>query len=273
MNENVQTPSACGAERVTGRRRVLAAALGGLAAVAVAAPLVPAEAATTAAAHSATAQAQPSAKAVVEALAAQGLDVRHARDEGPRTIVRGGACVELKSLGCEQMVSTEDASVMVFTTRAAAAAYVGGADDEAARVGRVVLSYGSPTRVVPSRRPAYEKALVAFLRETPTAEDAVRITVQLASEGLLMRHAHDEGPGGIRRGRASEIPGAVDMVATDGPAVIRFRTTRAAATYVGNADDAATRVGTYVLSFGAPSRVATAQQPAYVSALSTVLAG
>ncbi|RZS90978.1 hypothetical protein EV189_0209 [Motilibacter rhizosphaerae] len=261
MVETRTVATARRARRSAARRRALAAGLGGLTTVAVAAPLAPAHAAST----------PPTARAVVAALARQGLDVRHARDEGPRTVVRGGTCVTLARLGCEQMVSTLDASVIGFRTTAQAAAYVGGADDTAARVGRVVLSYGSPARVVPSRRPAYERALRALLRETPTATDAVRITVQLAAEGLLMRHARDEGPDGVRLGAAAEIPGAVDMVATDGPAVIRFASPRAAADYVGGADDEAARVGSWVLSFGAPERVARAQQPVYVAALRRVV--
>ena len=175
-------------------------------------------------------------------------------------------------MGCEQTVSTQDVGVMVFTSAARAADYVGGADDEAFRVGRVVLSYGSPARVVPSRRPAYERALRRLLRESPTAVDAVRITVDLAAQGLLVRRAHDEGPGGIRLGRAAEIPGAVQMVTTDGPSVIRFRTVQAAEDYVGAADDSASRVDRVVLSFGSPARVPAQRQTGYVSALKDILA-
>ena len=52
-----------------------------------------------------------------------------------------------------------------------------------------------------------------------------------------MRDPRFEDSRGERLGRASEIPGAVDMVATDQADVIVFAGRRAAELYVGAADD------------------------------------
>ncbi|NHC13068.1 hypothetical protein [Motilibacter deserti] len=199
--------------------------------------------------------------------------VQHARDEGPRTVVRGGVCSQrFASLGCRQMVSSKDASVMVFGTAQQAKDWTGHADDVATAVGRVVLSYGSPARVAPARRPAYEKALRAYLREHPAAApEAVRIAMHLASQGLLMRDARDEGRGAERLGLAAEIEGATQMVATDGAAVLEFADAAAATAYASNADDTTSRVDNVVVSYGSPARVPAAVRPAFEKALRSYL--
>ncbi len=193
-------------------------------------------------------------------------------DEGPRTVVRGGLCTHVAELGCQQMVATKDASVMVFGTAKQADDYVGGADDAASAYGRMVLSFGSPARVRPAGQKAYRTALREYRRTHRAAmPDAVRAATYLASKGLLMREAHLEDAGGVRWGRAAEIPGAVDMVGSSNADVIVFSDRDAATAYVANADDHAYRVGRVVLSFGSPVRVHPSVQPAYRKAFREAL--
>ncbi|NHC43763.1 hypothetical protein [Motilibacter aurantiacus] len=243
------------------------ATAGALAAVATLAPI--------AAAHAAP-PAVPTARQIVTHFAQQDrleAYVQHPRDEGPRTVVHGGLCSQrFAGAGCRQMVSTKDASVMVFGTARQASDWAGNADDVATAVGRVVLSYGSPARVAADKRPAYEQALRAYLRDAGTkAPEAVRIAVHLASQGLPMRDARDEGRGATRLGLAAEIPGATQLVTTDGPAVLEFRDEAAAKEYVSNADDATYRHGTVVLSYGSPARVAAPVRPVFEKALRAYL--
>jgi predicted dinucleotide-binding enzyme len=62
------------------------------------------------------------------------------------------------------MVATDQADVIVFANRTAAKEYVSHADDQASRVGRVVLSFGNPPRVVPQSQPRYVRVLRNVLR-------------------------------------------------------------------------------------------------------------
>jgi hypothetical protein len=193
-------------------------------------------------------------------------------DEGPDVVVRGGLCVRLAEAGCRQMVATKDASVMVFTTTRKAHDYAGHADDTASAYGRMVLSFGSPARVLPERQDRYQEAMRAFRRTHPAQKNnAERAVEYLGDKGLRMRDPHFEDRRGERPGRAAQIPGAVDMVATDQADVIVFDGRVAAQQYVGNADDQARRVGRVVLSFGNPPRVIPDSQPRYVRVLRKVL--
>lgn len=63
-----------------------------------------------------------------------------------------GICTRLAPAGHTQMVSTKDASVMVFATGAKAGLCTGDADEAATAFGRMVVSFGSPARVVPARQ-------------------------------------------------------------------------------------------------------------------------
>jgi hypothetical protein len=195
------------------------------------------------------------------------------RDEGPQTVVRGGHCnLQLGELGCVRMVSTKDASVILFGTAAQARNYVGGSDDRAKAFGRMVLSFGSPLRVVEERQGAYRKALRAFRQHHHAARNDVdRAVRNLTRKGLLMRDPQIEDVRGERLGLASKIPGAVDMVATNQADVIIFSTRAAAKEYVGNADDVAYRRGRVVLSFGSPPRVVPSGQVEYERVLRRVL--
>jgi hypothetical protein len=193
-------------------------------------------------------------------------------DEGPDAIVRGGLCVRLAELGCEQMIATKDASVMVFGTTRQADDYAGHADDTASAYGRMVLSFGSPARVAEGDQGRYELFLTRFRRTHPEQKnDAAAAVRYLDRRGLLVRDPHVEDARGERPGRASEIPGAVDMVGTDQADVIVFRGRAAAAAYVANADDQAYRYGRVVLSFGNPPRVVPESQPRYERVLRRVL--
>lgn len=220
-----------------------------------------------------TAATIPDAMTIVERMARHdGVYLSHPVAEGPSTVVRGGLCVRLEELGCRQMVATKDASVMVFTTAQAARDYAGHADDDATAFGRTVLSFGSPARVVAEAQPAYEKALRKFRRTHPEQRnDAARAVRYLGNHGLLMRDPQFEDRRGERLGRAAQIPGAVDMVATDQADVIVFADREAAKEYVGSADDQTARVRRVVLSFGNPPRVVPQSQPRYVRVLEKVL--
>ena len=170
------------------------------------------------------------------------------------------------------MVATKDASVMVFGSAKQAEDYVGGADDDASAYGRMVLSFGSPARVRPAEQQPYQSALREYRRTHRAAmPDAVRAATYLASKGLLMREAHLEDAGGVRWGRAAEVPGAVDMAGSSNADVIVFANRDAAAGYVGNADDHAYRVGRVVLSFGSPARVHPSVRPTYEKAFREAL--
>jgi hypothetical protein len=192
----------------------------------------------------------------------------HPVDEGPTTVVRGGLCDYLAELGCRQMVESMDASVMVLASAREAEAYVAHADDHAAQVGRVIISFGTPARVARASQPAYTHGVRTWRREHAGARpDAIRIALHLASRGLPMRNAQLADSRASRLGRAAEIPGAIDMVTTFNADVIVFRSRAAADTYVGNTPDVIYRYRRVVLSFGNPERVLTSQQPRYRRAL------
>lgn len=215
----------------------------------------------------------PSAMTIAERMARhRGVVMANPRDEGPTTVVLGGICTRLAEVGCTQMVSTKDASIMVFASAAEADLYVGHADDDATAFGRMVVSFGSPARVLSKRQAAYEKSVQAFRRSHPEMRnDALRAVRYLDRHGLLMRDPQLEDSRGRRLGLASRIPGAVDMVATDQADVIVFDTRASAEAYVGHADDQAYRFRRVVLSFGNPPRVIAESQPRYERVLRAVL--
>lgn len=248
-----------------------------LAALALAVSLAPAG---TAAAHAGTSTSGTSAASTVATSVPTALTIanrmaRHddvymsnPRDEGPTTVVLGGLCTRLARGGCQRMLATDDASVMVFDTAVAARLYAGAADDDATAFGRMVLSFGSPARVRTARQGAYEKAIRAFRTQNRAIRNHVVPAVEfVAARGLPMRNPRFEDARGERLGRASEIPGAVDMVATDQADVIVFAGRRAAERYVGAADDVTYRRGRVVLSYGSPPRVHKSVRPDYERAL------
>lgn len=252
-----------------------------LAAVAVAVSLAPAGVASAHAGTSApgdstagTATASvPSALTIAKRMARHdGVYMSNPGDEGPTTVVLGGLCTRLAAGGCQRMLATDDASVMVFDTAVSARLYAGAADDDATAFGRMVLSFGSPARVRPARQGAYEKAIRAFRRQNPAIRNHVVPAVEyVAARGLPMRDPRFEDSRGERLGRASEIPGAVDMVATDQADVIVFAGRRSAELYVGAADDVTYRLGRVVLSYGSPPRVVKSVRPDYERALRRAL--
>jgi hypothetical protein len=266
---SARTASAHTAVRVLASLGVAATALALHAAPAAGAPRVT----DGTAARAVLAAPVPDAMTLVEKMSRRDdVYLNNPVDEGPDAVVRGGLCVRLEEVGCRQMVATKDASVMVFATARKAHDYAGHADDTATAYGRMVLSFGSPARVGVEEQPAYAKALRTFRRTHPEQKnDAARAVRFLARKGLLMRDPHVADRRGERPGRASEIPGAVDMVATDQADVIVFANRAAAKEYVSHADDQASRVGRVVLSFGNPPRVVPQSQPRYVSVLRNVL--
>ena len=193
-------------------------------------------------------------------------------DEGPETVVRGGICTRQLAGLCYRMVSTKDASVIVFNRAADAEDYAGCGDDSATRFGRTIVSYGSPPRVVLSRQAPYDRAVQTFRREHPEARNDVdRVVRYLTRQGLLMRDPQIEDSRGERLGRASTIPGALSMATTRTADVIVFTGRAAAQTYLENADDTGYRYGRVVLSYGAPARVIPSGREVYQRVLRRVL--
>lgn len=217
--------------------------------------------------------AVPSAMTIVEQMARhRDVYLMEPRDEGPDTVVIGGFCTRVEELGCVQMVATKDASVMVFDSAKNAGYYEGGADDRSTALGRMVVSFGSPARVRPALQDDYVRAVRAFRAKHPEVRnDASRAVRYVTNHGLLMRDPRFEDARGKRLGLASEIPGAVDMAATNQVDVIVFEDRAAAEEYVANADDVTYRYRRVVLSFGNPPRVIEDSRPAYRRALRAVL--
>lgn len=263
--------------RTTVTARLLAVGAVVAAAVTLAGPASQASAATAAGTGttSVSSTAVPSAMAIVERMAEhKGVYLMEPRDEGPDTVVVGGFCTRIEELGCVQMVATKDASVMVFDTVKNASFYEGGADDRSKALGRMVVSFGSPERVRPALQDDYVRAVRAFRAKHPEVRnDAARAVRYVANHGLLMRDAHFEDARGKRLGLASEIPGAVDMAATNQADVIVFDDRESAEEYVANADDVTYRYRRVVLSFGNPPRVVEESQGTYRRALRSVLGG
>jgi hypothetical protein len=252
----------------------VAPALRALGAVAAVSAVLVAHPATSTASTPTSPRAVPSAATIVERMDARpDIVMLHPRDEGPTTVVRGGLCTdELADLGCFRMVSTKDASIIVFRTARQADDYVGGSDDRARSYGRMVLSFGSPLRVAEDEQRGYRKALRTFrTNHHEVRNDVDRAVRNLTRKGLRMRDPQVEDSRGERLGLASELPGAVDMVTTSQADVIVFATRRAAREYVGNADTVAYRHGRVVLSFGAPPRVVAADRGWYQRAFDKAL--
>lgn len=261
--------------RTTLTARLLAAGAAVAALVTLAGPTGQAAAATTdpATTTSVSSNAVPSAVTIAERMARhRDVFMMSPRDEGPDTVVTGGFCTRIEELGCQQMVATKDASILVFDTAQHARDYQGGADDRSTALGRMVVSFGSPARVRPALQDDYVRAVRAFrTRHEAVRNDASRAVRYVANHGLLMRDPRFEDARGERLGLASEIPGAVDMAATNQADVIVFVNRSAAEEYVANADDVAYRYRRVVLSFGNPPRVIEDSRPAYRRALRSVL--
>ena len=241
----------------TTRRRAFALSL------ALAAALVP----VTGVAGPAAAASGPTAMSLVRGMAHQGVPLTHRRSEAPAAAVDDGLCSHLADGGCVRAVISKDASLLLFGTAQAAADFTGCGDDRAVRVGRTVVSFGSPARVGPARQKRYVAAVRRYRAQHVSARtDLDRMVQALQRRGLPMRDAHaDEGE--TRPGLASTIPGAVDMAATKQVDVVVFGTVRAAQDYAGGADDQVVRRGRVVLSFGNPALLGRARQARYAVAL------
>ena len=263
-----------GTTRTTVLTRLLAVSAVVAAAVTLAGPSAQASAGTATPAGTTTLSAAvPSAVTIAERMARhRDVFMMEPRDEGPDTVVLGGFCTRIDELGCVQMVATKDASVLVFDTAQNARFYEGGADDRSTALGRMVVSFGSPARVRPALWDDYVSAVRAFRAKHPEVRNnASRAVRYVANHGLLMRDPRFEDARGERLGLASEIPGAVDMAATNQADVIVFDDRASAEEYVANADDVAYRYRRVVLSFGNPPRVIEESRPAYRRALRSVL--
>lgn len=193
-------------------------------------------------------------------------------DEGPETVVEGGICTRQLAGLCYRMMSTKDASVIVFHSAELASGYAGCGDDTAREFGRMVVSYGNPSRVIPARQVQYNRAVRTFRRDHPEVRNDVdRVVRYLTHRGLLMRDPQIEDSRGRRLGRASTVPGAQSMATTATADVIVFSGRAAAQTYLENADDNAYRYGRVVLSYGAPARVVPSDREVYQRVLRRVL--
>ena len=215
----------------------------------------------------------PSAMTIAERMDRhRGVTMFEPRDEGPDTVVLGGLCTRLAEGGCEQMVATKDASIMVFRTAAEAELYTGHADDKAKALGRMVVSFGSPARVYVDLRDDYERKVKAFRATRPEVKnDASRAVRYVANHGLFMREPRFEDERGRRLGMASEFNGATQMVATDQADLIVFASRAAAEQYLSYADDVAFRYRRVVLSFGNPARVVGDLQVRYRTVFRAVI--
>lgn len=136
----------------------------------------------------------------------------------------------------------------------------------------MIVSYGSPYRVVPARQGAYDRAVRTFRREHPKfRKDVDRVVRYVTRRGLPMRAPHVEDSRGERLGRASTIPRALSMAATSTADVIVFSGRAAAQDYLENAGDNAYRYGRAVLSYGVPTRVIPADREIYQRVLRRIL--
>jgi hypothetical protein len=245
----------------------------GVSLVAVLAPLVGTAAPAGAAGTAGTAGNQ-SAMSLVRGMADHGVTLTHRRDEGPSAVVADGLCSHLADAGggCVEGLISKDASLLLFDTAQHAADFAGCGDDRSDRLGRLLVSYGSPPRVGAVRQERYTAAVRRFRESHPSARtDLDRIRQALMRRGLPMRDAHaDEGA--ARPGLATAIPGAVSMAATKQVDVVVFGAVRAAEDYAGAADDQVYRRGRVVLSFGNPALLGATRQAAYARALRRTLA-
>jgi hypothetical protein len=232
----------------------------GVALVAAIAPLI-------GSAAPAGAAGTPSAMSLVRGMAADGVTLTHRRDEGPAAVVADGLCSQLAAGGCVEAVISKDASLLRFDTAQHAADYAGCGDDRADRLGRVLVSFGSPARVSAARQERYTAAVRRFREGHPAARtDLDRIQQALMRRGLPVRDSHaDEGE--TRSGLATGIAGVVDMASTTQVDVVVFGIEKAAEDYAGAADDQVYRRGRVVLSFGNPALLGPARQAAYATAL------
>ena len=156
-----------------------------------------------------------------------------------------GLCSYLAEGGCVEAVISKDASLLLFDTAQHVADYAGCGDDQADRVGRVLLSFGNPPRVGTVRQQHYTAAVRRFRENHPAARtDLGRIQQALMRRGLPMRDAH-AGEGETRPGLATGVPGAVDMAATKQVDVIVFGIAQAAEDYAGAAATRSTAVAAW----------------------------
>jgi len=248
-------------------RRALA--LAGVALVAVLAPLV--STVGPAGASAGPSRSAPDAMVLVRAMADDGVTLTQRRSEGSDAVVVDGLCSQLAAGGCVEAVITKDASLLLFDSAQNAGYFTGCGDDQASRLGRVVVSFGNPQRMGEARQDRYVGAVRRYRVNHPNAKaDLERITQAVMRRGLPMRDAHaDEGES--RPGLATGIPGAVDMAATKQVDVIVFRIVRAAEEYAGAADDQVYRRGRVVLSFGNPALLGEKRQARYAAALRTAM--
>lgn len=241
------------------------AALVGVALVAALAPVI-------GTAAPAGAAGPPSAMSLVRGMAADGVRLTDRRDEGPDAVVTDGFCSHLAAGGCVEAVISKDASLLLFDTAQHAADFAGCGDDQADRIGRVIVSFGNPPRVAAARQQRYPAAVRRFRETHPAARtDLGRIQRALMHRGLPMRDAHADD-GETRPGLATGVPGAIDMASTKQVDVIVFGTAMAAENYAGTADDRVYRRGRVVLSFGNPALLGSTRQARFASALRHALA-
>ena len=215
----------------------------------------------------ASAAGTPSAMSLVRGMADEGVRLTDRRDEGADAVVADGLCSHLAELGCVEAVISKDASLLLFDTAQHAADFTGCGDDQADRLGRVVVSFGNPPRVDAARQQRYTAAVRRFRHNHPAARtDLDRIQQALMRRGLPMRNAHaDEGE--TRPGLATGIAGVVDMASSKQVDVLVFGIAKAAEDYAGAADDQVYRRGRVVLSFGNPALLGPKRQAAYAKAL------
>jgi hypothetical protein len=156
----------------------------------------------------------PDAMALVRAMADDGVTLTQRRSEAADAVVDDGLCSFLEEGGCVEAVITKDASLLLFDSAQNAGYFTGCGDDQASRLGRVVVSFGNPPRMGEARQERYADTVRRYRANHPNAKaDLERITQAVMRRGLPMRDAHVDA-GETRPGLATGIPGAVDMAAT-----------------------------------------------------------
>ncbi len=124
---------------------------------------------------------------IQQALMRRGLPMRDAHADAGET--RPGLATGIP--GAVDMASTTQVDVIVFGSVTAAQDYAGAADDQTYRRGRVVLSFGNPAMLGPTRQAAYARALRHAMSSTGQAFSAVRRPVAAVTTSSVV-----EGCGG-----------------------------------------------------------------------------
>ena len=117
---------------------------------------------------------------IQQALMRRGLPMRDAHADDGET--RPGLATGVP--GAVDMASSKQVDVIVFGTTKAAGDYAGAADDQVYRRGRVVLSFGNPALLGPTRQAAYAAALRHALTSPGQTFSAARPAAEVTPSGV-----------------------------------------------------------------------------------------